>query len=138
MENSRDNRIEYGIIEKPERAKKIFDDLLKKNNIKLTNTASALVSQGLIVSKNPKVTLCGDAAGLTKPWSGGGVVWGLIAANLLFKNFPDFIKYKNDIKKFFWPRIIFSEFITKIVYFLGFHFPWLLPKNVKIESDFLI
>ena len=94
--------------------------------------------QGLIIPKNPKVTLCGDAAGLTKPWSGGGVIWGLTAANLLLKNFPDFIKYQKEAKKFFLPKIILSKAAKKMVYFLGFNLPWFLPKNPKIESDFLV
>jgi len=42
------------------------------------------------------------------------------------------------MKKFFLPKIIFSKIATKIVYFLGNKLPWFLPKNYKIESDFLI
>jgi flavin-dependent dehydrogenase len=134
----RANEIEYGIIEKPNQAKKLFDEFLNKNNLQLVRIKSGIVSQGLIIPKNSKITLCGDASGLTKPWSGGGVVWSLIAANLLLKNFPDFLKYKKAVKKFFLPKIIFSKIITKVVYFLGFNFPWLLPKNIKIEGDFLL
>jgi hypothetical protein len=26
----------------------------------------------------------------------------------------------------------------KLVYFFGFNFPWIFPKEVKIEGDFLI
>ena len=129
---------EYGIIEKPKIAKEIFDKFLKENNLHLERINSGIIPQGLIIPKNSSIALCGDAAGLTKPWSGGGVVWSLIAANILLKNFPDFIKYKKEVKKFFLPKIIFSKIATKIVYFLGFNFPWILPKNIKIESDFLI
>ena len=91
------------------------------------------------LSSSPnRITLCGDAVGLTKPWSGGGVIWGLIAADLLLKNFPDFLKYQKEIKKFFLPKIIFSKIVVKMVYFFGFNIPWLLPKNVRIKGDFLI
>ena len=76
--------------------------------------------------------------GLTKPWSGGGVIWSLFAANILLKNFPDFIKYQKEVKKFFLPKIILSKIAKKLVYFFGFKIPWLLPKNFKIEGDFLI
>ena len=149
----RGKEVEYGIIEKPERAKKLFNDFLKKNNLslpeqnegwrrmnvlRLERINSAIIPQGFMIPSNSKITLCGDAAGLTKPWSGGGVIWGLTAANLLLKNFPDFIKYKNVMKRFFLPKIILSKIATKIVYFLGFNFPWLLPKNIKIEGDFLL
>ncbi len=134
----REREVEYGIIEKPERVKKFFNDFLKKNNLSLDRINSAIVPQGFMVPSNAKITLCGDAAGLTKPWSGGGVVWGLTAANILLKNFPDLLKYKNAMKRFFLPKIILSKIATKTVYFLGFNFPWLLPKNIKIEGDFLI
>jgi len=97
-----------------------------------------LIPQGLMIPESEKITLCGDAAGLTKPWSGGGVIWGLTSAEILLKNFPDFLKYQKEMKKTFLPKIIFSKIATKIVYLLGFNFPWILPKNVKIESDFLI
>jgi len=161
----RGKKIEYGIIESPNQARKLFDEFLEKNNLSLEKinpveefrqgflkenlnsrseskflygVNSALIPQGLIIPKNSSITLCGDAAGLTKPWSGGGVVWSLIAAKELLKNFPDFIKYQKEMKKFFLPKIIFSKIITKVVYFLGFNFPWILPKNIKIEGDFLI
>ncbi len=130
--------IEYGIIGNPKEAKPIFEEFLKKNNIHLERIFSAVVSQSFLFSSREKITLCGDAAGLCKPWSGGGVVWGLIAADLLLKNFPDFLKYIKAVKIFFIPRIIFSKIAVKIVYFLGFHLPWILPKKIKIESDFLI
>lgn len=129
--------IEYGIIEKPEKAKIIFEEFLKKNNLFLEKINSALIPQNLIILKNKKFILCGDAAGLVKPWSGGGVIWSLTAANLILKNFPDFLKGQKEIKKFFLLRFIMSKIIKKVVYFLGFNFPWILPKEYKIESDFL-
>jgi len=134
----RGDSAEYGIMEKPQRAKNIFSDFLNKNNLNLEGIKSALIPQGLVVSKNPLIALCGDAAGLTKPWSGGGVIWGLTAADLLLKNFPDFIKYQKEVKSLFLSKIRTSRFAKKLVYFFGFNFPWLLLKNYQIESDFLI
>lgn len=130
--------IEYGVIEKPEKAKLIFEKFIKENNLQMENLQSAIVPQGFLIPHNKFVTLCGDAAGLTKPWSGGGVVWGLTAADILLKSFPDFLKYKYEAKKFFLPKIIFSKLADRAVYFLGFNLPWFLPKNYKIESDFLL
>lgn len=98
----------------------------------------ALIPQGLVIPKNEKITLCGDAAGLTKPWSGGGVVWGLTAAQILLKDFPDLIKYQNKTKRFFLPQIFFSKTALRLVYFLGFYLPWILPKRVKMDGDFLL
>jgi len=134
----RGKEIEYGIIEKPNLAKKLFEEFLNKNNLSLENIKSALISQGLIIPKNKNITLCGEAAGLTKPWSGGGVVWGLMAADILLKNFPDFLKYQKEIKSFFLPKIIFSKIAKTLVYFFGFNFPWFLPKDFTIEGDFLL
>lgn len=134
----RHSEIEYGIISNPKRAKLLLDNFLKKNNLHLERINSAIIPQGLIIPSNQKITLCGDAVGLTKPWSGGGVIWSLISAEILLKNFPNFLKYKKEVKKIFLTKIIFSKTIKKIVCFLGFNLPWLLPKNFKIEGDFLI
>lgn len=128
--------IEYGIIGNCQEANKIFDEFLAERNI-VINKKAKIIPHGLIIPKNPLITLCGDAAGLTKPWSGGGVVWGLLAADILLKTFPDFKKYRKSIKRFFIPKIILSKIGIKLVYLAGFKIPWLLPKNNKMESDFL-
>ncbi|MDO8436123.1 MAG: FAD-dependent oxidoreductase [bacterium] len=144
----RGKTVEYGIIGNSKEVKALFDGFIEKNNLQLERIESAVVpqaptpkfwwwGQGFLIPSCPKITLCGDAAGLTKPWSGGGVIWGLTAANILLKNFPDFLRYKQGMKKFFLPRIAFSKIATKAVYFLGFKMPWLLPKKIKIEGDFL-
>jgi len=134
----RGKETEYGIMDTIESAKELFNSFLNERDIKAKELSSALIPQGFIVPSNPRITLCGDATGLTKPWSGGGVIWGLTAADILLKNFPDFLKYNKEVKRFFLPRISFSKLATKSAYFLGFKAPWLLPKNFKIESDFLL
>ena len=133
-----DSVVEWGIIEKPVRARKIFEEFLAERNITLSNIKSTLVPQGLIIPKNPKITLLGDAAGMTKPWSGGGVAWNLTAANLILKNFPDFIKYRNMAKRVFLPKIWLSKIALKTIYFSGYKTPYFIPQNWHIESDFLI
>ncbi|MFH1462443.1 MAG: FAD-dependent oxidoreductase [bacterium] len=133
----RKGETEYGAIGNIQEVKPLFGDFLKKNNLQLYGLESALIPQGFSMSSNPSVALCGDAAGLTKPWSGGGVVWGLMAAEILLKTFPNFLKYSKLTKRFFLPRIAFSRIATRAAYFFGFNFPRLFPKNIKIESDFL-
>ncbi|MFH1509978.1 MAG: FAD-dependent oxidoreductase [Candidatus Nealsonbacteria bacterium] len=133
----RGKEVEYGAMGKIDTVKGTFEEFLNKRNLVLERMESALVPQGFIIPNNKEVTLCGDSAGLCKPWSGGGVVWGLIAASYLLKYFPDFLKYRNSLKRFFLIRILISKVAVWGVYFLGFKFPWLLPKKVKIESDFL-
>ncbi len=134
----RGKETEYGILAKPKEAKLILDEFLNKNNIILKRIESKIVPQGFIIPSNPLITLCGDAAGLTKPWSGGGVIWGLTGAEILLKTFPDFLEYKRTMKRFFIPKIILSKTAVKSVYFLGFKMSWLLPKKTGIESDFLL
>ncbi len=134
----RGKKTEYGILAKPKEAKIILDEFLNKKNIVLKRIESKIVPQGFIIPSNLLITLCGDAVGLTKSWSGGGVIWGLSAAEILLKTFPDFLKYKKMMRRFFIPKIILSKTAVKSVYFLGFKMPWLLPKKNRMESDFLI
>jgi flavin-dependent dehydrogenase len=134
----RGKETEWGIMEEPKFAKEIFEDFLKKQNLKLEKIEAAIIPQGFIIPKNEKITLCGDATGLTKPWSGGGVIWGLMSANLLLKDFPDFLKYQKEMRKFFSLNISFSKLTKKLVYFLGFDFPSLLPKKSSIDVDLLM
>ncbi len=131
-------KTEWGILLKPILAKRIFDGFLNQRKIKLKKTESALVPEGLTVSKSEKIALIGDSAGLTKPWSGGGVVWSLLAANMLLETFPDFLAYQKRLIAFFRPRIFASRILTELVYFSGFNFPWAIPKKTAIESDFLL
>lgn len=135
-----DNRIlaEWGILEAPLSARTIFEEFLKAKNITISNIKSTLVPQGLVIPKNAKITLCGDASGMTKPWSGGGVAWNLTGAGLLLKNFPDFIRYRIEARRFFLPKIGLSKAAIKALYFSGFKIPRLLPEKWQIESDFLV
>lgn len=127
----RGENTEYGIIADPFEAKTLFDDFLKKNNIILENIQAKLVPQGLIIPDNNDITLCGDAVGLTKPWSGGGALWQLELADILIKNFPDFKKYRKEAKQKFSSRLFTSNLATRLVYFLGFNIPWFLPSVNK-------
>ena len=128
---------EYGIVANPKEARNIFNNFCKKNSWQFNFIQSSIIPQGISLSNNSKVTLCGDAVGLTKPWSGGGIIWGLSAAEMLLSSFPDFLKYGNKIKRHFLPKMFLSKIITKIGYFLAFNFFWILPKNISIDGDSL-
>jgi len=134
----RGKEIEYGIMTDPRSASRLFKEFLEKRNLSFEKIKSKVIPQGFIMSNNPLIALCGDSAGLTKPWSGGGVIWGLKAADILLKDFPDLMKYHKEAKRFFKPKISLSKKAVSLVYFLGFNTPWLLPKNNKIESDYLL
>ena len=134
----RGENIEWGIMEKPEIAPKLFDEFAAQKNLKLARLKSAIIPQGLIIPKNNKITLCGDASGLTKPWSGGGVIWNLTQADLLLKNFPDLIQYRKDAARFFNLKIFLGKTAKKCAYFAGFNLPWIIPQNINLDGDYLL
>lgn len=133
----RGENIEWGIMEKPKTARKLFDGFIAKKGIKIENLKSAVIPQGLIIPENSKITLCGDASGLTKPWSGGGVIWNLAQAGILLKNFPDFLEYRKDALRFFSLKISLGKFAKTVAYAAGFKLSWLLPAKFKLDGDFL-
>ena len=132
----RGDTTEYGIMENPENAKKILDNFLKKNRIKLNKTEARIIPQGFSIPNNNFITLCGDSTGITKPWSGGGVIWGIKSANMLLDSSLDFNLYHQKIKKF-KKKIFLYKLLTKAVYYTGSNAPWIIPKNTKIEPDFI-
>ncbi len=134
----RGDKIEYGIMADPADARKLFEEFCRKKNLTLKDVRFSVVPQGFAIPKNPAITLCGDAAGLTKPWSGGGIAWGLMAADMLLADFPDFLAYQKKVRKFFLPKIFFSKVLTRFGYFMALKFPWLLPAKFTIRGDFPI
>ena len=134
----RGENTEYGAIGQVKAMKEEFEDFCRSQKINFDRYTlkSALIPQGLVLPKTKNITLCGDAMGLTKPWSGGGIVWGLTAAEILLKHFSDFEKYHKEIKKTFNFRILEGRFITSLVYLLGSNFPYLLPSKMIRDNDF--
>ena len=132
----RGNCTEYGVLGNPAIAKQEFSRFCKKEKIKPKKIYSALVPEGLITGKD-RVALCGDAAGLTKPISGGGVIWALTTVDLLVKNFPNIKKYNYKLERFFAPKLLFSRLATKMAIWAGNHLPLLLPAEIEIDSDLL-
>jgi len=134
----RGDEVEYGIMEEGKRAMDIFENFKKWKNLNFFKKNSGSIPQGFSLPKNQRITLCGDAAGLTKPWSGGGVIWSLRLANILLLNFPDFLKYKKEAENFFLSQIFISKVLKKLVYFFGFKFPKILFSEYQIDGDFFI
>jgi flavin-dependent dehydrogenase len=134
----RGSRTEYGAIGSLKTIKSDFEFFCQRERINIAGgqIRSALIPQGLIIPQDRNITLCGDAVGLTKPWSGGGVIWGLTAAEILLKNFPDFKKYQKELKRFFRPKILKGEIAAFLVYFLGNNFFYILPSKMSRDNDF--
>ena len=130
----RGDSVEYGVFERPDVAFREFKKFYPK---KPKMVYSALIPDGYSNIAKKRVTVCGDAAGLAKPWSGGGIVWAMKSTDILIKNFPDFRKYDRELKEFFEPRIFFSRNISKLGKFIGKNMPWLVPKEVYFDSDWI-
>jgi len=134
----RGENTEYGIMEQHGQAKALLDDFLEKYDIIIDRVVSGIIPMKFKLPRHNNIMLCGDSAGIIKPWSGGGVIWGLTSCNILLKNFGNFKKAQKLTKQYFLPRIFLSKIILKVLYFLGFKSSWVLPKNYKIENDYLI
>jgi len=133
----RGHDVEWGIMETPSAARPFFDRFMAENGVKTGPLVSAIIPQGLILPQNERITLCGDACGLTKPWSGGGVVWNLRQANILLKNFPNFLQYRREAGGIFGFRILIGNIAKTGAYAAGFKFPGLIPKKLNLDGDFL-
>jgi flavin-dependent dehydrogenase len=139
----RGETIEYGIITNPETLVNEFEKFLSSQNKTRESGKfySATIPQpknfnSLFFSENKDIFLCGDALGLVKPWSGGGIIWNLVAADLLIKNIDNSLNYKRAIKnKFAW-QIFKGSISNKLVGYLGNNIPFMLPSKLIYDNDF--
>jgi len=135
---------EYGALGSQSEMKKKADKIMAINKVEKDSFSAAAVpcprlplfNAGLIFPKEKNITLCGDAMGLTKPWSGGGIIWGLHAADILVETFPDFRKYKKETVRFFKFKILKGQISNYLVQSVGKRFPNLLPKEMEYDNDF--
>lgn len=67
----------------------------KRINGKITELNVGAIPIGLIDFVKDNVALIGDAAGMTKPYTGGGLFYLLKAAKILGKTFPDLNAYQT-------------------------------------------
>ena len=143
---ARGREVEWGILADRQEALPEFRKFLTDKKVDLIvdqlgqpiGLKSAIVPQEMILSDNKNIALCGDAAGLVKPWSGGGLIWGLKAASILLEAFPDFKAYHKRTSQFFVFRIAKGRLADFTVHFLGQNFPSVLPKQITYDNDFPI
>ncbi len=137
--------VEYGIMGDPKNIEKEFADFLKQQQVEKPRTIfSAAIPQprlflrdaGLILGSEENIILCGDACGLTKPWSGGGVIWGLTQADILLNTFPNFEEYRKQVVKKFRIPILKGQISKKLVYFAGNYFSMIIPSKLTYDNDF--
>lgn len=78
----RKDNVEYGLACKTD-AKKNFEKFSKKMRFSYKKVYSGMIPYGLLPRTTTNRTfLCGDAAAQTKPYSGGGLIYGLTAADI--------------------------------------------------------
>jgi flavin-dependent dehydrogenase len=130
--------VEYGVMGKPKGLIDDFEAFCQKQNwpYKREKIQSAIIPQGLRKIVADDIAVCGDAAGLCKPWSGGGVIWGLTAADILVESFPDLDKYNKKVQALFLPAIARGYLAKNLASFLGFNLPFLLPSKYRRDNDF--
>lgn len=138
------DKIEYGVLGNQSEVRRKMDKILEIKGVEKDSFLAAAVpcprcslfNAGLIFPKEKNITLCGDAMGLTKPWSGGGIIWGLHAADILIKTFPNFKKYKKETIKFFWFKVLKGQISNYLVQTIGKRFPNIIPKEMTYDNDF--
>ncbi|MFH0830298.1 MAG: FAD-dependent monooxygenase [Candidatus Aenigmatarchaeota archaeon] len=132
----RGNMVEWGMFGNQETTGKAWREFARKNGLSRLPVQAAVIPEGVQVTGRKNVTLCGDAAGLTKPWSGGGIIWGLTAARLLLDSWPNFPAYEYRLKRMFMPKIAAGRIATVTVIALGNTIPDILPNS--FDSDWLL
>jgi flavin-dependent dehydrogenase len=138
------DKVEYGALGSQAEVKKKADKILNIKGVERDSFSAAAVpgpkfplfNAGLIFPKEKEITLCGDAMGLTKPWSGGGIIWGLHAADILVKTFPDFKKYRKETTNFFKFKILKGQISNHLVQTIGKRLSIFLPKEMVYDNDF--
>jgi flavin-dependent dehydrogenase len=139
----RGSMVEYGIMTNSRILKKEFDIFLKRMDIDIGSGKfySAAIPKPRF-SHNPlslgdgETFFCGDAIGLTKPWSGGGIIWGLTAADILINNLDSVGGYRREVNKKFRYHIIKGHISNGLVNWAGVNIPLLLPSEVAYDNDF--
>ena len=111
------NTVEYGLASKSH-AKYYFKKFIKKHKIKPKKIFSGLIPFGLLQkTTSSRVFLCGDAASQTKPYTGGGIVYGLtcadIASSTIDPDNPDLSLYEKIWRKKLSKQIVLGTLIKR-------------------------
>lgn len=91
--------VEYGMLSMDAK----FQDLEKFFRLKSYKKRAGLIPIGLQKTYFPRTLLVGDAAGQVKPWSGGGVIYGLTCAGIA----------SDVVKKAFGEKNFSEEFLSQ-------------------------
>jgi flavin-dependent dehydrogenase len=93
----RAERTEYGMLAKNANIEKLKSFF----GLKFQKIASAGIPSQPVKSFFYRTLLVGDAAGQVKPWSGGGLVWGMMAAKIAAKTILESFETDNYSEHFY-------------------------------------
>jgi len=133
----RKSEVEYGVYDRVDTAKTEFNNLCKKMKIKSKGVFSQLIPSRLTKMQKGRVALTGDAVGLTKPWSYGGIIWGLIADKIMIDNFPNFSEYEEEVREYFEPKLFYSKIALLAGKFLGNKMSFITPDEIWFDGDWV-
>lgn len=143
----RRTNIEYGIATKnKEKIKEYFEKFAKNKKFEIKEIYGGLIP--LIPPKkitNNKVFLCGDAAAQTKPFTGGGIAYGLISANIAANTInPNKTASLKNYEKLWRKKLLKNIWIGNLIRKV-YHWPFLfripflkiiekLPERVQMDT----
>ncbi len=143
----RKNKVEYGLICERNLNKYYSNFLSSKKPKNKEDEFFGVIPTGLCKCSFPRGILIGNCAGMTKPLTGGGIVYSLTAAKIAAKEFnkdkPDFQKYEKEVKRLFRKEIKYQLWFRKIYSKLSDKRKQRLVKliaksKLKIDMDFPI
>jgi geranylgeranyl reductase family protein len=132
------SQLEWGLFERQENGWKMWKAFAAEHDLGKLPIQAAVIPEGTIVTGSKNVALCGDAAGLTKPWSGGGILWGIMSAKMLLESWPRFDRYESRMRRHFSSKIAIGRLGAKAVAYVGSNVPWLMPARTGFDSDWLL
>jgi flavin-dependent dehydrogenase len=133
----RKNEVEYGVYDRADTAKNEFYNFCKRMKVKPREVYSQLIPSRLTKMQKGRVALTGDSVGLTKPWSYGGIMWGLMADKVMVDTFPNFSEYEERVKDYFEPKIFYSKVALLTGRFLGNKMSFLAPSEIWFDGDWV-
>ncbi|MBC7081583.1 MAG: NAD(P)-binding protein [Thermoplasmatales archaeon] len=141
-------RIGMGTNEKGLRKK--FEEFKSMVGYEVKNERYALIPYGIKKLAKEKCAIVGDAGGQVKATSGGGLYAGLLASEIIAKNFDDFFAYEREFMRAYGEELKGCLLLRKI--FLKWHrydaleeievrnadfdYHWKFAKNFLIKHPF--
>lgn len=124
----RGETVEYGLATR-KNASVLFKKFLLQHNAKAKKMYGGLIPIGppkRIISKS--VFLCGDSAAMTKPFTGGGVIYGFTSARLAYENIVPGEQKTLEAYQKKWESNLRKEINIGMFLKTGFSFPAFIHK----------